>query len=117
MYFRFEKLEVWRLAREFVGDIYRLSRKFPKDETFGLVSQIRRAAISVMLNIAEGSDIKSDLEFKRFLRISIASLEEVVSALYVALDQSFLEHKEFDILYNKANILASKLNALISKLK
>ncbi len=115
-YFRFEKLEVWRLAREFVGVIYKITRKFPKDELFGLISQLRRAAISIILNIAEGSDRKSDMEFKRFLRMALTSLEEVISGLYIALDQNFISQDEFNKLYEKANELAAKLNALINSL-
>ncbi len=117
MYFRFEKLEVWKLAREFVVEIYKITRKFPKDEIFGLTSQLRRAATSILLNIAEGSDRKSDIEFRRFLRMAITSLEEVISGLYVALDQDFINKKEFDIIYQNGNYLVSKLNALINSLK
>lgn len=117
MYFRFEKLEVWQMARIFVVDIYKVTRTFPKDELFGLIAQLRRAATSILLNIAEGSDRKSDPDFQRFLRMSLTSLEEVVSALFVALDQHFINKEEFDILYQKGNALASKLHALINSLK
>jgi four helix bundle protein len=116
-FFRFEKLEVWQLARKFVVEIYKITREFPKDELFGLISQLRRAAISIMLNIAEGSDRKSDAEFRRFLRISLTSLEEVISGLYIALDQNFVSNEDFNKLYTKANELAAKLNALIKSLK
>jgi four helix bundle protein len=115
-YFRFERLEVWQLARKFTVKIYKLTKKFPKDELFGLVSQLRRAAISIILNIAEGSDRKSDIDFRRFLRISLSSLEEVVSGLYISLDQNFMGQREFEELYENANELAAKLNALINKL-
>lgn len=62
MSFRFENLEVWKMAREYVGDIYRVTKNFPKEEIFGLTSQLKRAAISIVNNIAEGSDRKSDTE-------------------------------------------------------
>lgn len=116
-YFRFERLEVWQLAREFVAKIYKVTRRFPKDEIFGLISQIRRASVSILLNIAEGSDRKSDIEFKRFLRFSKTSLEEVISGLYVSLDQKFISINEFNELYNFAQKLSAKLNALINSLK
>lgn len=115
-YFRFEKFACWVLAREFVSDIYKITRKFPKEELFGLVSQMRRAATSIMLNIAEGSDRGSDKEFKRFLFMSLASLEEVVASLYVAFDQKFITDEEFKFFYNKADMLAAKINAFIKKL-
>lgn len=116
-YYRFEKLEVWKLARQFANFIYTISKDFPKDELFGLTSQIRRAAISVILNIAEGSDRKSDTEFIRFLRISFTSLEEVVACTYITLDQKYISQKRFDFIYEKSNELAKKLNALINSLK
>lgn len=116
MYYRFENLEVWKLAREFVNLIYTLTKSFPKEELFALTSQIRRAAISIMLNITEGSDRKSDIEFIRFLRIAFTSLEEVVSALYIALDQKYITQKQFDELYPKTNFLSKKINSLINYL-
>lgn len=117
MAFRFENLEVWQLARKFAVEIYKITRKFPKNELFGLTAQIRRAATSIALNIAEGSDRKSDAEFKRFLRMALASLEEVITGLYIALDQKFIGQSEFNLLYQESNKLASKINALIKTLK
>ena len=117
MGFRFEKLTVWQDARKFVGLIYEVTKRFPKEEQFGLTNQLRRAAVSVALNIAEGSDRKSDIEFKRFLRMAIGSLEEVVTGLYIALDQQFIDKEKFDILYSEANHLVAKLNALMKGLK
>ncbi|OGZ34275.1 MAG: hypothetical protein A2Y98_00210 [Candidatus Portnoybacteria bacterium RBG_19FT_COMBO_36_7] len=104
------------MTRKFVVETYKITRKFPKDELFGLISQLRRAATSILLNIAEGSDRKSDMEFKRFLRMSLTSLEEVISGLYISIDQKFISKIEFDKLYEKANELAAKLNALIKSL-
>lgn len=117
MYFRFEKLEVWQLSRKFANTIYEITARFPKTELFGLISQLRRAAISIALNIAEGSDRKSDKDFRHFLRISIGSLEEVITALYISLDQDFLNKQEFDKIYGASGILMAKLNALINSLK
>lgn len=113
MSYRFEKLEVWKDAREFIGLIYGVLLKFPQIERYVLVDQIRRAAISIALNIAEGSDRKSDIEFIRFLRIAISSLNEVVTGLYIALDLRYLEKSDFDLLYEKSNRLSSRINALI----
>ena len=116
MSFRFEKLTVWQDARTFINHIYKVTRDFPKEGRFGLIDQLRRAAVSVALNIAEGSDRKSDAEFKRFLRMAIGSCEEVVTALYIALDQKYLKQSELDSLYKEANMLVAKINALIKSL-
>lgn len=116
MSFRFEQLTVWQDARKFVNAIYSVTKEFPREERFGLTNQLRRAAVSIVLNIAEGSDKKSDADFKRFLRMSLGSCEEVVTALYIALDQKYLVQIDFNSLYNEANVLVAKLNALIKKL-
>ena len=117
MTFRFENLEIWQESRKFNTKIYSVTKKFPEEEKFGLTNQLRRAAVSVTLNIAEGSDRKSDREFVRFLRMSLTSLEEVVTALYVSLDQSYLTKEKFDDLYKDANYIAIKINALVKKIK
>lgn len=117
MYFRFENLEVWKLARNFVNSIYRVTKTFPRDELFSLTRQLRRAALSILLNIAEGSGRGSDKEFVRFLRIAKASLEEVVAALYISLDQTHIDKITFDGIYSDSNLLAGKLNALINYLR
>ena len=117
MSFRFEKLEVWQQARRFSVAIYKVSGGFPAEEKYSLTDQIRRAAVSVALNIAEGSDKKSDKEFARYLRLAIGSIEEVVTGLYIALDLKYLTREEFDPLYNEANLLTSKINALINSFR
>lgn len=117
MSFRFEKLTVWQDARLLVGTIYKVTKSFPTDERFGLTNQIRRAAVSIALNIAEGSDRKSDADFKRFLRMAIGSCEEVVTAFYIAIDQNYVAKKDFDIIYEQTNELVAKINALVRSLK
>jgi four helix bundle protein len=82
--FNFEKLDVWNEAIAFADDVYRLTRTFPPDERFGLTSQIRRAAISISSNIAEGSSRASGNDFARFVEIAAGSLFEVVSQAQVA---------------------------------
>ena len=117
MSFRFEKFSIWHDARKFANYIYTLTKGFPKDERFGLVDQLRRAAVSIALNIAEGSDRRSDVDFRRFLRLAMGSLEESVTALYISMDQGYISKQKFDTLYEEANILAAKINKLISNLK
>lgn len=89
-YFGFENLEVYPLALEFVGNIYRLSNPFPKSEQFGLSNQTQRAAVSITLNIAEGRGRDNDKEFIRFLNIARGSLLEAISALGVAVQLGYV---------------------------
>lgn len=96
---RFEDIIAWQKAREMVKEIYRVSSdgKFAKD--YGLRDQLRRAAVSVMLNIAEGFARKTSREFMQFLVIAHGSAAELQSALYVALDQSYISQTQFEFLY------------------
>ena len=77
----FKKLEIWKLSVDLVDIIYKISDKFPEEEKFGLISQLRRAAVSVSLNIAEGRASDSDPEFRRFLGISLRSLIETIACI------------------------------------
>lgn len=116
MSFRFEKLNVWKDARVFVLHIYEITKIFPNEERFGLIDQLRRAVVSVILNITEGSDRKSDLEFRRFLRMAITSVEEVVTGLYLSLDLNYINQEQFKEIYKEANMLVARINALIKSL-
>lgn len=114
--FRFERLEAWQLARAFNRSVYRTSRGFPKEEAFALTSQIRRASVSVSSNIAEGSGRNSDADFAHFLEIAYSSLMEVVSQLYIALDEKYFGAVEFRALADEADLLAGKIAALAKSL-
>lgn len=83
-YFRFEKLDVWQDARLFASFIYKTTSNYPPSEKFAIVGQLRRAAISIVLNIAEGSTRGTDPDFKRFLKIAQGSIHEVVAAMYLS---------------------------------
>lgn len=96
---RFEDIQAWQKARELVKDIYSLSNSGLFARDFGLRDQIRRAAVSIMLNIAEGFARKSSREFCQFLVIAHGSAAEVQAALYVALDQNYVTKEDFDKLY------------------
>ncbi|MBQ3809309.1 MAG: four helix bundle protein [Kiritimatiellae bacterium] len=93
---RFEDLQVWQGARALVSKIYAVTRtgEFAKD--FGLRDQIRRAAVSVMSNVAEGFDRRTDNFFQHFLAIAKGSAGEVRSQLYVALDQNYITEAQFN---------------------
>lgn len=88
--FNFEKLETWQRAVEFADLVYAQTRSFPADERFGLTNQMRRAAVSVSANIAEGSSRASRADFARFVELAAGSLYEVVSQASIALRQGFL---------------------------
>ena len=87
------KLIVWQRGRQLVKECYRLSRSFPRDERFGLTSQLRRAAVSVPANIAEGFGRWHRREFVNFLSISNGSLCELETYLYLALDLEFVDRE------------------------
>jgi len=113
---RFEEMHVWQSARELVKLIYVISKQHDFSRDFALRDQIRRAAISVMSNIAEGFGSGSDAEFIRFLGYARRSVSETQSQLYAALDQCYTSSEEFDELYLKANITERQINALIGYL-
>jgi four helix bundle protein len=87
----FRKLEVWRRSHALSLECYRLTRSFPKEELFGLSSQLRRAAVSVELNLAEGSSRGSDADFKRFVQMALGSASEVECQLMLARDLDYLK--------------------------
>ena len=114
--FRFEKLEVWQKAVDFADRVYAVTREFPDAKRFGLTSQMRRAAVSVSSNLAEGSSRSSDNDFARFVEIGYGSLMEVVSQSQIALKQGFLPPPGRDDLYASADELARMLSGLRSSL-
>lgn len=91
MKYKYENLGVWKLAQDLILKIYNLTERFPKSEDYNLTSQIKRAAVSVNLNIAEGSMRRSDKEFGRFINISLGSLVEVDTCLKIAVRLNYLE--------------------------
>lgn len=90
MPFKFEKLVIWQLSIEMANNIHLMTRTFPKEEMFSLTTQIKRAADSSALNIAEGSTGQSNPEQQRFLGYSLRSCIEVVSALYLAIKREYI---------------------------
>jgi four helix bundle protein len=112
-----KKLDVWKLAVEFVSTIYRITNTYPKDELFGLISQTRRASVSISSNIAEGSARKSLIERKRFYEISRASLVEVDSHLEIAKELGFISEQALTELDRDINELFAKLSNFILKAK
>ena len=110
--FNFEKLEVWRKAIEFAELVYVLSKSFPDEEKFGLSSQMRRAAVSISSNIAEGSARHSRDDYARFLEIAAGSLFEVVSQSFIARRQDFFDEGSFKQIYAAAEEQSRMLSGL-----
>lgn len=110
----FRKLDVWKDGRKLVSDVYKLSKKLPKDEKFGLTSQIRRCAISVPANIAKGSSKYSQKDFLRFLQISLGSLYELESHIILAQDLQFLSQTVVSPIIKKVQTLQKRISALIN---
>lgn len=96
--YRFEDLEVWRLGMKIVHEVYKIVKKFPKEEIFALTDQIKRAGTSIVLNIAEGSGQSTSKSFSLYLNRSKASVLEVVSCLKMALQESFINEKDVELL-------------------
>ena len=110
--FNFEKLDVWRKAIDFADLIYNKTRTFPSDERFGLTNQLRRAAVSISSNIAEGSSRSSKSDFARFVEIATGSVFEVISQAFIAHRQSFLSEDQFRKIYTDAEELSRMLSGL-----
>lgn len=101
----YHKLILWQKAREFVKLIYKATESFPKSEEYGLKGQLRRAAVSVVLNIVEGYRRKSTKEFLRFLNISGGSLTEIEACLEICSDLNYLQSQEYERLEEKRSEL------------
>jgi len=115
--FKFEELEIWKEAIKFASNVYRVTNTFPAEERFGLTQQLRGAATSISLNIAEGSGRYHNRDFLRFLQIAIGSLYEVVSGLFIAKNEEYISDKDFKNTYSEAEKIAKMVNAFISYLK
>lgn len=110
--FNFEKLDAWHHALDLADSVYSLTRSFPGDERFGLTNQMRRAAVSVSPNLAEGSSRSSRPDYARFVEISTGSLFEVVSQSFIARRQHFLAEEDFGRLYALAERQGRMLSGL-----
>jgi four helix bundle protein len=108
-------LDVWKLSMDFVENIYKISAHFPKEEMYGLTSQIRRAAVSIPSNIAEGASRQSRKEFIQFLYISLGSLSEVETQLMLSERLQFT--KNIQVVLNNALTIKKMLNGLITHQK
>ena len=112
MAFNFENLRVWQRSIDFSGEIYDLTKKFPKEQQYNLTSQVNRAADSISLNIAEGSTGQTKKEFQKFLGYSVRSGIEVVSCLYLAKRKKIIDDTDFQNFYMETEKLVIMIQAL-----
>lgn len=115
--YKFEDLKVWRNAMELVEKIYEITNKFPKSELYSLTNQIRRAAISIALNIAEGQGRQYKKEFLQFIYNAKGSLLETVTCIKIANRLGYITNKEREELLQQTHIILRQLNGLIAYLK
>ncbi|MDO8560936.1 MAG: four helix bundle protein [bacterium] len=112
----YEKLRIWQASMELVESIYKTTKDFPREEQFGLTSQLRRAAISVPANIAEGHGKTSRADFRRFLSISKGSLQEINTLLQIALRLHFISEHEYNKLRQDTLSLVRQVSSLMTKI-
>ena len=112
----FRKWDVYNNSKACSVLIYQLTKDFPVEEKFGLISQLRRASISVVANIAEGASRSSEKNFKHFLTMSIGSSFEIEALLEISLELKFISIQNFNDIFEKNKIIQKQLNAFISKL-
>ncbi len=110
MPYKFENLDVWKLALDYLDLVYRIAEGLPRNEEYNLKSQITRAATSIALNIAEGSQGQSDAEQARFLGMAIRSLVETVACQQIILRRGYFQNTELlQQMYNDSQVLARML--------
>ncbi len=114
---RFEEIEAWKTARQLTNMVYELGNQTGFNRDFGLRDQIRRAGVSVMSNIAEGFESRTDVQFINFLGMAKASAGEARAQLYVALDQNYIAEAQFKEAYVLAEICARQIAKFISYLE
>lgn len=110
--FSFEKLDVWKRARRFTVEMYKITASFPHEEKFGLVSQLRRATISISSNIAEGSSRQSAKDQAKFYVIAFSSAIEVLNQLILSMDLNYLSKESYQKLRNELEAITAMLNIL-----
>ena len=112
-YQKYTELEVWRKARSFASSIYKLTSSFPKEEVYGLTSQIRRCAVSVPSNIAEGSGRRHPKETIQFLAISRGSLYELETQIYISFDVGLISEIQLNKCINEIETIGKLINGYI----
>lgn len=110
--FKFERLTVWQKALDLSVGVHEVTRAFPKEELFILTSQMKRAADSVALNIAEGSTSQTNAEFRQFLSYAVRSALEVVACLHLGKRRDLINERDFDRLYGQTEEVIKMVHGL-----
>ena len=110
--YNFEKLEVWKFSIEFAKKVYEITESFPDIEKFGLISQIRRAVVSISSNVAEGSAKQSLKDQARFTKMAFGSLMEILNQMILSFKLKFIKEKDYIDIRNYIENLSRQLNAL-----
>lgn len=117
MAFRFEGLEIFHVAVNFSVRVHELTKKLPAEERFDFTSQARRAANSIVLNIAEGSGRGTKKDFAHFLDVAIGSTFETVACFFLAKKQAYIAERELELIKREAELLSKRINAFKRTLK
>jgi four helix bundle protein len=112
----YRDLEIWKKSIEVVKDIYKLTEKFPKQETYGLVSQMRRSAISIPSNVAEGFKRYHNKEYKQFLHITLGSCAELETQIIIAKELKYIQQNDEAALLEKLDHIGRMITNLLKKL-
>jgi len=112
----YRELVAWQKGMALVSHVYQISREFPKEEVYGLTNQMRRAAVSIPSNLAEGFGRNSKAEMARFAHISIGSLFELQTQLEIACNLQFIDNEAFNIIFNECRELERILSAFIKSI-
>lgn len=113
----FRTLNVWQKSHTLTLLVYKATKEFPKEELFGITSQLRRSVVSIPTNLAEGCGRGSDKDFKRFVQIAMGSASESEYLILLSKDLNYISDKEFDNLILEIQEIKKMLSSLISKLK
>ena len=113
----FKELEIYRRSKEMVKEVYRITEKYPEKEKYNVISQLRRSILSIPLNIAEGYGRQSKEEFKRFLRISLGSSNEVEAILEISKELKYINEEEYQKLSKENEEIGKMIYRTIEKWK
>jgi four helix bundle protein len=113
----FREYDVWKRGISFTGGIYNLTRDLPDHEKFGIISQIRRASVSIPSNIAEGCSRHSEKDFARFVEIALGSAFETETLLVICQDVGYLKQEELNKVMDELQVIQRSLNSLYGKLQ